>query len=185
MLLCTRRIRSALGCPPRSWSDTDDPVITTAGNSGSRCFCTCALLKIPVALLLYRLFCTHKTILGLILLSLVALLFVVVGIQTIVTFAKQSPIEKNRNPIEVAGTCWDEAVHYDVGYIVGREWNSLSALVSMMINTSCPGSSFWRPRCLVCGVRDRPSLRAPSRLFSQDHNSDLAGPWNTVSTVPC
>lgn len=87
---------------------------------------TWTLPKLPVALLLYRVFGTHKKMIGFILFSLVGFLLAVVVIQTVVTFVKCSPIEKNWNPVRVAGTCWDEAVYYDIGYFAGGECNNLT-----------------------------------------------------------
>lgn len=80
---------------------------------------TWALPKIPVALLLYRVFGQCKKMLGLILFSLVGFLLAVIVAQTIVTFVKCTPIEKNWNPTGMAGTCWDTAVYYDIGYFAG------------------------------------------------------------------
>ncbi|PHH76380.1 hypothetical protein CDD80_1562 [Ophiocordyceps camponoti-rufipedis] len=79
---------------------------------------TWALPKLPVAILLYRIFGKFRRGLGAILYSLVALLIAIVVVQTVVTFVKCHPISKNWNPT-VPGRCWNPDIYTDIGYFAG------------------------------------------------------------------
>ncbi|PSR83007.1 hypothetical protein BD289DRAFT_292604 [Coniella lustricola] len=80
---------------------------------------TWALPKLPVAILIYRVFGTYRRRVGVILFAVVGFLLAVVVVQTVVTFVKCTPIEKNWNPTQVVGTCWNVAIYDDIGYFAG------------------------------------------------------------------
>lgn len=61
----------------------------------------------------------------------------------------------------------------------------LTAVSEQWLIVIVPRSTFWSSRLRICGLRDHPDLRPSDGLFSQDHDRDLAGPWNTVGKTLC
>ncbi|RDA89841.1 hypothetical protein CP533_6960 [Ophiocordyceps camponoti-saundersi (nom. inval.)] len=145
---------------------------------------TWALPKLPVAILLYRIFGKFKRGLGIILYSLVAFLIAIVVVQTVVTFVKCQPISKNWNPT-VPGRCWNPDIYTDIGYFAGAYSAALDFGLALFASTQVFGLQMEKSRKML--IAASLSLGIPAgvttciklAMIASLNTSDI-----TYSTVP-
>ncbi|RCI14041.1 hypothetical protein L249_8039 [Ophiocordyceps polyrhachis-furcata BCC 54312] len=145
---------------------------------------TWALPKLPVAILLFRIFGKFKRGLGIILYSLVAFLIAIVVVQTVVTFVKCQPISKNWNPT-VPGRCWNTDIYTDIGYFAGAYSAALDFGFALFASTQVFGLQMERSRKML--IAASLSLGIPAgvttciklAMIASLNTSDI-----TYSTVP-
>ncbi|KAF4592445.1 integral membrane protein [Ophiocordyceps camponoti-floridani] len=145
---------------------------------------TWALPKLPVAILLYRIFGKFRRGLGAILYSLVAVLIAIVVVQTVVTFVKCHPISKNWNPT-VPGKCWNPDIYTDIGYFAGAYSAALDFGLAFFASTQVFSLQMERSRKML--IAASLSLGIPAgvttciklAMIASLNTSDI-----TYSTVP-